>query len=129
MTRQGLSSFIMCALQLLCGNVVCVCGGIAGGNFRSCQACVLRMGIRGLWSVTTVKWSSPERKSWHFLTAQATAKHSSSMTMYLVSVSVRNVDSRLLLPLVSVPLFWFIYPILSTICIPSCHCVFASNMC
>ena len=50
------------------------------------------MEIRGLWSVITVKWSRPARKRWHFLIAQAMSKHSSSITAYLVSVSMRNHD-------------------------------------
>ena len=58
----------------------------------SSSLCVLRMGTKGLWSVTTVKWLRPERKIWHFLTAQATAKHSSLMMAYLVSVSVRILE-------------------------------------
>lgn len=40
----------------------------------------------------TVKCSMPARKMLHFLMAHATAKHSSSMTAYLLSVSVRNRD-------------------------------------
>ena len=51
--------------------------------------------MSGLWSVTIVKWSNPERKMLHFFTAQATARHSSSMTVYLLSVSVRNLDPAL----------------------------------
>jgi hypothetical protein len=50
------------------------------------------MEIRGLWSVITVKWLRPARKRWHFLMAQATAKHSGSITVYLLSVSVRKRD-------------------------------------
>ena len=48
--------------------------------------------MKGLWSVTIVKWPSPARKRWHFLMAQATARHSSSMTAYRVSASVRNLE-------------------------------------
>ncbi len=32
---------------------------------------VFRIGMRGLWSVMTVKWSIPARKTWHFLIAHA----------------------------------------------------------
>ena len=53
---------------------------------------VFKIGIRGLWSVINVKWLMPARKMLHFLMAQATARHSSSMTAYLLSVSVRNRD-------------------------------------
>ena len=37
---------------------------------------------QGLWSVITVKWLMPARKMLHF--AQATARHSCSMTAYLL---------------------------------------------
>ena len=42
--------------------------------------------------MTTVKWSIPARNMLHFLTAHATARHSNSITAYLLSVSVKNLD-------------------------------------
>ena len=40
----------------------------------------------------TVKWLLPARKMWHFFMAHATARHSNSITAYLLSVSVKNLD-------------------------------------
>ena len=46
----------------------------------SSSRCVFRMAISGWWSTMTMKWSIPARNVLHFLTAHATARHSSSIT-------------------------------------------------
>ena len=53
---------------------------------------MFKIGIRGLWSVMTVKCSIPARKMLHLLMAHATARHLSSITVYLLSASIRNRD-------------------------------------
>ena len=45
-----------------------------------------------LWSVMTVKCSMPARKMLHSSMPHATARHSSSITAYLLPASVRNWD-------------------------------------
>ncbi len=75
--------------------MILVCSCCRRGFSISSNLQELILSMRRLWSVATVKWLRPARKRWHFLMAQATAKHSSSITayMYLLSVSARNCDS------------------------------------
>ena len=65
--------------------------------------CLLRIVMRGLWSVMMSNWLKPSRKMRHLITAQATASISSSIMTYIVSLSVRNLEPaciRCHLPLV-----------------------------
>ena len=62
------------------------------GFSNSSRRWLLRIGIRGLWSVTMVRFCSPIKNNLHLETAQHTASISSSMTAYLDSMSLRNHD-------------------------------------
>ena len=85
MKGEGICGLVVGSLEPLGCEVVC---------HDACLKTLHFIGgcFRGLWSVTTVKWLMPARKLLHFLMAQETARHSSSMTAYLLSVSVRNRD-------------------------------------
>ena len=53
---------------------------------------LLRIGMRGLWSVIPLKYCRPVRNTLHFHMAHATANSSSSITAYPHSASVRQQD-------------------------------------
>jgi len=94
-TGEGIGSSIVCTLEPLGSEIVTMIRihiHCRRGFSTSSKRCELRIGMRELWSVTIVKWPSPARKRWHLLMAQATARHSSSITAYQLSASVRNLE-------------------------------------